>query len=787
MANNTRSIRSAFTFSLLLTSALSTSALAQFDTITVTATKRAESIQDVPIAITALGAEDISRAGIDNLDEYAFITPGLAITRQGTGRTQINIRGISPGEIRRDNIRAQETVGIYLDEIPISTALYNPDLDPFDMQRIEILRGPQGTLYGAGSLAGTIRLISNEPNSEKFEAALEGDYSSTAHGGDGYAVKGMINVPLVEDVLAFRLVGYHNTDAGWIDNVAPNITDGEDVNSGERTGVRVSMLWTPTDVFSAKATYVYQNSSSDGAPFDFISQRGVSRLETLGGIPAGSVDGFEDREYEAFNFLPEVYEDDFQIGNLTLTYDFDAFELLSSTSYTTRDMQVLTDITTTSNLGVGLLNAFTGSPQPVYLDNLYDIEAISQEIRLTSTWDNDFQWILGGFFSDRTIEFMQPLFSPDPASHTAAIPGGPAAGTSIFAPFGAEPGLLLNTDAILENRQFSAYGEAMYDLTDRLSGTVGLRYFNVDQDFDSTQIGFLAGTGDGMPVGEPRSVKEDGINPKFLVSYDLSDDILLSAQASKGFRFGGPQSFVPIGPDPACTPDLTALGLTPSDIPDGFDSESLWNYEIGMKSTLGGRVQLNASIYRIDYTDLQVTTRLAGCGFSFTTNAGEARSQGAEFELKGQVSDGLEAFLGGSYTDAELRSDLPSNEAVEGDRLLYVPRLKLNGGVNYETSVSDALNGFFQAFVQYTGAQETLQSNRPRAATVDSFLDAYVTANVRIGVFNDNWELAFYVNNVTDKYAATYLESLNPAGPGGADYQATIRPRTIGINTKIRF
>ena len=231
---------------------------AVLEEIIVTASKRVESVQGIPVTISAVSQDDLRNSGINSLAEYAFKVPGLAVANQGNGRSQLNIRGINSGEVRRDNIRASETVGVYFDEIPISAVLYNPDLEPFDLQRLEVLRGPQGTLYGSGSLAGTIRLISSAPDLEKTEGLIDLGFSSVSHGDTGHSLRGMLNVPLVENTLAARIVVYDTEQAGWIDNLAPGPGQGEDVNYTEKDGVRLGLLWTPNDQLDAKLTFIRQ-------------------------------------------------------------------------------------------------------------------------------------------------------------------------------------------------------------------------------------------------------------------------------------------------------------------------------------------------------------------------------------------------------------------------------------------------------------------------------------------------------------------------------------------------
>jgi len=752
-------------------------------TVVVTAQKRSESIQDIPFAITALSQDTLNKAGINGLEEFAYKVPGLAISGESNGRTQINIRGISSGEIRRDNTRASETVGIYFDEIPLSTALYNPDLEPFDLERVEVLRGPQGTLYGSGSLAGTIRLVSRAPVMNEFEGLIDTGFASVKHGEVGYSVKGVVNLPIADDALAARMVVWQVENAGWVDNLSDGPGGGSDVNKNNKWGIRASLLWTPTDRLSIRPAYIHQTIDTDGTSADNIEAVGVARLVTVGTLtPAQSFD--PGGEYEQWKYLSESYDDEIDIFNLHAQYDFDTVQLTSSSSYTERDIRVFADISP-NNLAGGFFPApppATGGSVNVLgigLDDNKRIESFAQELRLTSTGGGDLQWIAGFYYSDINVDYEQPLTVTDPRG----IDSTPLV-SALYSDFNEAPGTLLRTVEALGTEQIAAFGEASYHFFDRWQATVGLRWFDVKQDFARASTGRL----EGEASVYSRVTKEDGFNPKFLLSYEVSEDVLISAQASKGFRLGGPQSFVPTvsTPELDCPADLAALGVSFN--PGGFDSETLWNYELAMKSAwMDGRLKFNSSAFFIDYSDLQITTRL-NCGFSFTDNAGGAKSKGIEFEIQALATDNLSMGFGGSYTDTELTSDLSSGEAVKGDELIYVPDVKLNANVNYTYPLTDVLTGYLNFSYQYTGTVEQFYANGTNLPMTRSrTADAYQTGNLRIGVEAEKWEVALFVNNLWNEYGTTFVDSINNRGPGGWVTDATIRPRTIGLNARHRF
>jgi iron complex outermembrane receptor protein len=754
--------------------------------VVVTAQKRSESIQDIPFAITALSQDALDRAGISSLEEFAYKVPGLAVSGQSNGRTQLNIRGINSDEVRRDNTRVSETVGIYFDEIPLSTALYNPDLAPFDLARVEVLRGPQGTLYGSGSLAGTIRLVSRAPVMDEFEGLIDAGFASVKSGDVGYSVKGMVNLPLSEGAVAARIAAYQVERAGWIDNLSDGPGGNDDVNKNNKWGIRASLLWTPTDRLAIRPTYIHQVTDNDGTAADNVDATGVQRLVTVGTLSAAQA--FDPSgKYEQWKYLSQFHDDEVDIVNLLINYDFDNFEVTSSSSYTERDLRVFANISD-SNLGGGFFPApppATGGSVNVLgvgLDDLKSIESFAQEVRLTSTHAGDFQWIAGVYYSDIDVDYHQPLGVTDPRG----ISGSPLV-AALYSDYGEAPGILLRTRDDLSTEQVAVFGEVTYRFAERVNATAGLRWFDVSQDFNRLESGRL--TGSASLVTTSSTTKDDGFNPRFLLSYEATEDVLLSAQAAKGFRLGGPQLFVPTVATPTldCPSELAALGAGYD--PDGFDSETLWNYELAVKSTLmDGTAQFNASAFLIDYNNLQITTRL-NCGFSFTDNAEGAESVGIEFEFQAVLAKNLTLGFGGSYTDTELDADLSSREASKGDELIYVPNVKLNAFIDWSRPVTDTLTGYFSLNYQYTGEVEMFYPNSTRlpGSRRNRTADEYHTANLRVGVEAEKWELALVINNIWNEYATTYVDSINPGGPGGWVTDTTIRPRTIGLNAKYRF
>lgn len=760
---------------------------AALEEIVVTAQKRTENVQDIPFAITALSQKVLTRSGIDGLAGYAYMVPGLDVSSQGNGRTQINIRGISSGEIRRDNTRAAPTVGIYFDEIPLSTALYNPDLEPFDLQRVEVLRGPQGTLYGSGSIAGTIRLISNPPVLNQYQGLVDTGFDSVEYGGLGYYVKGMANIPIKEDVAAARVVGYQISNAGWIDNVAPGPGGGKDVNTSDKWGFRATALWMPTPNLTIRPTYIHQSIKNDGTPVDNVQALGVQGLINVGTLLPSQTYDPTSSKYQQWKYLKQPSHDRIDIANLLWKYNFDNMKLTSSTSYTQRRIEVFADISL-NNVAAGFFPAppaATGGSVNVLgigLDDHKAIDSFAQEVRLSSTGAGPLKWVGGGFYNYLKVKYWQPMIVTDPRGIGLNPPNPTVLG--LYGPYGESPGILLGTHDHMTTEQVAAFGEATYSFWHKWDATVGLRWFDVNQNFSETSSGRL----NGGVTSFSRKTTDNGVNPKFLLAYHVNDNVMVSAQASRGFRLGGPQLYVPTVSTPTldCPADLKALGVSFN--PNGYKSEHLWDYELGLKSSwLDQRLRFNASLYYIDYYNLQVTTRL-NCGFSFTANAKKAVSKGVEWELQAQATDNLNIGLGGSFTDARLKSDLPSGEAVSGDRLIYVPNWKVNAQLYYTHPLTDRLKGYFNFNYEYTGSTEMFYPNATNLPlNISRTAAPYNTGNMRIGVQSDKWDAALFINNLWNEYAVTYIDSINPGGPGGWVGDTVIQPRTVGLDLRYHF
>jgi iron complex outermembrane receptor protein len=763
--------------------------------IIVTATKRASTVQDVPFSINAQTEEDIQRSGATTIEDLSRNVAGLSVQNLGPGQSQVSIRGVSAGQIVRDQPGVKEQVGVYLDESVISLSLFTPDLDLFDLNRVETLRGPQGTLFGSGSVGGTIRYITNQPEPGRYEGLIEGNLNLVD--GDDLAghFKAAVNIPLGTG--AIRIVGYHTSYGGFIDALREGGEIEQDINSGSRTGGRVAALVEPTETIRIVPRLLYQTVQANGFNRQEIFNLFANRFTSASG-PSGRAP-VTLGERQQFLLLDEEFKDDTFLADLTVNWDFGGAGLTSVTTYIDRDILVSRDasalsgsvtINPLSTLGFPLAAAAL----PSNLRDTTQLETFTQELRLTSSGTGPFQWLIGGFYSDVRRVYAQRLPTPGyDAVIDAALGGGTAA--AVAAPY--EPDSPFNSDIPYDIEQKALFGEASYELG-RLTATAGLRYYDFSEVRDIRFGGLFADATNR--VGEETS--SDGLNPRLLLSYEVTDDITVNAQAAKGFRLGGVNDPLNL---PLCTPEDRA---TFEPFEGAFGDESLWNYEVGVKSQFAG-ITFNAAAFYTDISDLQVTLDAGSCSSRIVFNVPEAHTMGLEFELSARPTRGLDLSIAGSVVEAEFDSTLAEPLATttgirEGNRLPSVPNFQIAASATYtvpiDTSGSEA---YVSASFQHVGSRYTQpsdQENNPRtfvhnlapfipvgsATTVDLKLPSYELVNISAGVaFASGYELVAYVNNLFDENA---LLSFDRERGGRARLGFSVgTPRTFGLTVRKRF
>ena len=755
---------------LFLSLSLATGASAQvLEEILVTAQKRgAVNLQDISGSVQALSADALEDSFAEGFDDYYTRISSLSAINQGGGQTQIIIRGVTTGRVTHAQPQDRSTAGLYIDETPVTANAFNPDLGLFDINRIEVLKGPQGTLYGASSMSGAIRIITNEPDPEAFDAKVDVTVSTTERGGENHSEKFMVNVPL-SDSAAIRAVAYNISDSGFIDNIA---TGDENYNDEQSVGGRVSLLWQANDRLSLRGTVHIQDLEADGRPDMFRPDQDY--LTNAVGVAITE-------DYQTFKVVDDTFDDDITLLNGLITYSLENHEIVSSTSYLDRDFfnQLDGTIRIRGLTPFPFFFARNGLEPPVSdFENRSEIEDFSQEIRISNTDGGPLGYALGVFYSDQEKTFNQRGF----------IPGS----DSIFPPpnavvFGAPPDAIFAGDSAIKQEQVAVFGEVSYQFSDRWEAAIGLRWFDWEQTANIRFAGLVQG---GVDIRDGES-SESGVTPKFRLSYAANEDMLIYASAGKGFRIGGVNEPVATG---ICGADLALIGATES-TPEAYDSDDLWSFEVGAKTSwMDNRLYVNGSIYVIDWEDLQTSVLLPSCGFSFVDNSGDAEIWGGELEIQAALTEFLSGYLNASYTDGELTSN-PNNLGVglfgrDGDRIPNVPKWIFSAGADYTAPLSGGWSGggwnwFVRGGIQYRGSSLSLFNpdasarNFSRTPEVPSSF----TGDISLGFENQDWQLSLFVKNVSDERTVTAVDTdrVEPIT------DTLGRPRTIGVNLRRNF
>jgi outer membrane receptor protein involved in Fe transport len=755
--------------------------------IIVTATKRETSLIEVPFSINAQTEADIQRAAANTIEDLARNVAGLSIQNLGPGQSQVSVRGVSAGQIVRDQPGVKEQVGVYLDESVMSLSLFTPDIDLFDLNRVETLRGPQGTLFGSGSVGGTIRYITNQPDPDRFEGAVEGNINLAGDDDIGGHLKGMVNLPVGETV-AVRAVGYYTQYGGFIDALREGGGIDENVNDGERIGGRLAVTFQPTDSISITPRVVYQEIRADGFNRQEVYNLFANPFTTT--RPPVTFD-----ERQQFLLLDEAFADDTLLADLTASIGFGGVELTSVSTYINRDILVSRDASAlTGSVSVDLGFPTAAVMLPSNLVDTTDLETFAQEVRLSSATDGPFQWVIGGFYSEVDRFYRQRLPTPGYDAATDATLG---AGTSAAVANGFGPDSPYNADLPYDIKQFAAFGEASYDITDRLTATAGGRYYDFEEERRFTSGGLFSN-------GDDRTDRttSNGFSPRFILSWEAVDDVRFNAQASKGFRLGGVNDPLNL---PLCTPEDEAIFGGFQD----YDDETLWNYEVGVRGQRGA-LGFHAAAFYTDINNLQVTLDAGSCSSRIVFNAENAHTMGVEAELSAEPLEGLAISIAASLIEAEFDSTVRDGAGNviggirEGNRLPSVPNFQFSASASYTFQVASNAEAYFGASLQHVGdryTQPSDQENNPRtfvhglpfggapataATIVDLRLPAYDYVNLSAGIDWDNGlGVMLYVNNLFDD---TALLSFDRERGGRARLGFNVgQPRVIGLTVRKRF
>nr|WP_047169602.1 TonB-dependent receptor [Sphingomonas sp. Y57] len=727
--------------------------------IVVTARKARERLQDVPISVNALSGDQLRDRGAVDVKDILRSVPGLSFSGTERGLGNYNIRGIS-------TVASAPTVGIYLDDISLVTIAtsFSGAFDPvfFDMERLEVLKGPQGTLYGGSSMGGAIKYVSARPKLDEVGGSAAAGVATTAHGSMSYNAEAVVNLPIVQDVLAVRGGIYFRHDGGYIDNVAggsftnsrysstePGFTPqrqnalstrGASNQNDANTYVgRLSLLWQPDDSWSIRPAAFYQHYKLDNPGQFFLGEKKLTSSYRIA----------------------QPTTDKAGIYSLDINKELGGVQATSLTAYFDRKLDFVRDY---SFFIGGLVPPLLGQTS----DNLSAsrTKTFSQEFRLASTnSDAPLTWIAGLYYSHQDDNLYQ----------IATTPGA----TPVI---GTEVGYVGDTTTI--TKQYAAFGEATYKLLDNLDVTAGVRLFQIKQVVDIMGDGPFNG---GLTQVIGRRSNEKGINPKFGISYKATRDNLIYASAAKGFRPGGPNRFQ-INPV-LCAADLNQLGLNKA--PDTFDSDNLWSYELGTKNQFGN-IMFNGALFYTDWKKIQQQINLTSCGFAFTGNAGAAHVKGAEAEARINLTRAFQVGGTATYSDAKIVEAVPGTTAEDGDQVLAVPKWMLSGYASYSAELIEGWRGQIRGEYQYQ-SRSRRQFNRTLAILSPSgaagttpnraeFRGAYQVVNAFASMSDGETEFRLYVNNLFDN--RPFLDTDLTAG---VDRSTTIRPRTIGLEVRRRF
>ncbi len=757
--------------------------------VTVTARKREESLQEVPFSVVAPDEETLRNRGAMNLEDISANVGGFTVQNLGPGQSQVAMRGVSSGQIVRDQPGVKEQVGIYLDESVISLSLFTPDIDLFDVSRVEVLRGPQGTLFGSGSASGTVRYITNKPVIGVSDGVVEFSVGAIDDGEVGGSAKVAVNTPM-GDKAAFRFTGYYTSFGGYLDAVQPGLSVDEDVNGGDRIGARLAITAQPNDRTTVTPRLLYQELDMDG--WNRIDDFNILANPFTTTRPAVNLG-----EREQFTQLEEATTDDFLLFDLDVQYGFGDTLLTSVTSLTDRDILVVRDATA---LTASITGGTIPFQEPVYsidgpLDDATTVETITQEVRLSRLTGNT-TWVFGAFYSTIDRDYGQSLFVDGFEAATEQDPLGPILSPTMGS-FGAGTNVLFFSDLQYEFDQISVFGELTYAVNDRFNLTGGLRFYDFEESRVQTFDGVFAAP--GTTTGETTA---DGVAPRLIASYRVNDNTIFNAQIAKGFRLGGINDPLNV---PLCTPeDLAIFGGN-----DSWGDEEQWNYEIGTKSTvMDGRGTFNVAAYFIDIKDLQATVTAGSCSSRLVFNVPDARSSGLELEFAAAPTNNFDFAISASYNDSELRSEAAGSISgiSRGNRLPTVPEFQAAAAATYQWPMQNDRLGFVTGTYQHVGSRFTQVGDFADGfGTVDLLtfpgtiggpltqqffnfnpeLPAYDLLNLRVGISAEKWEVALFVNNITDEVALLALDQ--ERGTRARVGYLTNQPQTFGVTTRFKF
>jgi iron complex outermembrane receptor protein len=742
--------------------------------IVVTASKRETTLQRIPASLSVVTSAELQQRGIVNLESVLTDVPGVSLRTAGPGQTEIELRGLS------STGGSAPTVGFYLDDIPLTPPVSSSSgktvVDPslYDLARVEVLRGPQGTLYGSGSLGGTVRLITNQPELDHFGGSANVDGSGTVGGNTpNGAANVALNIPLIDDIAALRVVVGDSYESGWIDRIVLNpfplpTTKGCDpgqfygCSRGDVLNAHVAanykdVNWTHTDY--ARATlllrFTDEFKTTTTAMFHRNVQGGANTYDDPPG-PSATLAHFEPAD------IAEPYEDSFWLIANTTSYSFDFATLTAASSYSNR-IQKLNQDTSESYQNLFFL--------PTFLTDSYNINPgwdyvhqFSEEVRLASPSDGRLTWIGGFFYSYLYSDTLSLAMEPALCYLTN---GGCAANPT---------GILFNSSQVFRVNEYAGFGEVAFKILPTLTLTAGGRYFAFQNSLNQSENGSFTLSGNLDKTYVNVTAKNFGFTPKFNLSYEPTKNLTAYATAAEGFRPGGVNQSVP----PAvCRQALQSVGLTQA--PISYNPDEVWSYEGGVKSrSSDGGVFLNADFYYNQWNQIQQFLTLS-CGYGYTTNAGAAVTYGPELEGAYRIDSHWTFNFNGTYTHAKLTQTQPGSGYTIGQQILNIPQFSTNTSLVYKTSLTDDIDMTARIDDSTVGRSDDVSySYIP--------LRAYNLVNLRVAFDQGPRNLAVYVNNVSNVHAQLSADNTALTTNIPDLYRiATNQPLTVGVDFTVHF
>jgi iron complex outermembrane recepter protein len=721
--------------------------------IVVTAQKTSEPLSKVPISVLVVSGATLAEEHITDYADLSRAVPNLSFTSfGGPGQSNIEIRGVS-------SQAGSATTGIYLDEVPInvlniySTGATEPRF--FDIDRVEVLRGPQGTIYGASSMGGTIHFVSNQPELNRVSGSVHSSVGGTQGGGVNYEGDSVVNLPLVDGVAALRIGALYDHESGWIDRARPDGSiAARKINDVNTTAIRATVKIQPTDALTITPAVFLQRVAAGGQDFFGLN------------LP----------QFESPTLVPETSRDEYAITSLTINYDFGWSDLTYVSGYFWRrdDRNIDGTVYDSQFLGNSLQQQFgfggaaiSALAAPVQFNT--GVNQFHQELRLASKPqgpDDKWAWIGGVYYSKTRTSLLD----------NEHIPGFNSTFESVF---GNTPlnvlGAAFPNDLVyyalsqFVNTEKAVFGQVTYTLLPGLKVTAGARYEKANENLSFVTDGYFGG---GTPPFSS-SAKGHALTPKAVIAYDVSDSTMVYASAAEGFRDGGVNRPVPI---PLCSADLAGLGLTQA--PADYKSDKLWSYELGVKSHLQNSVVMTGALYDIRWNNIQTDIILPTCTFDIKDNIGSAESRGVEAQIDAHVTDHVVLTLGGNYTSAKIVEPVTLLGVQKGDHVPGVPDYSVNASAEYSQPFEFGGRGRVRLDAQWIGSsQGTIIHGDP-----DFHRPSYFVMGASGGVRWSNFDVSLFITNLLNEDKA--IQRPNVAG---VEYGVRVRPRTYGIGGTYSF